>query len=74
MKQVAPEHLLGFTLSVACMNLEGGGGGGGGGGGHRSDPSPLKNHRNIGFLSNTGRNPLGLNEIYVWFLLHTIKI
>ena len=31
--------------------------GGGGGGGRGSGP-PLKNHKNIGFLSNTGPDPL----------------
>ena len=35
----------------------GGWGGGGGGGGQGSRPS-LKNHKNIGFLSNTGPDPL----------------
>ena len=33
------------------------GGGGGGGGGQGSGP-PLKNHKTIGFLSNTGPDPL----------------
>ena len=31
-----------------------GGGGGGGGRGSGPPPHPLKNHKNIGFLSNTG--------------------
>ena len=35
-----------------------GGGGGGGGGGEQGVWIPLKNHKNIGFLSNTGPNPL----------------
>ena len=30
----------------------------GGGGGGRGPEAPLKNHKNIGFLSNTGLNPL----------------
>ena len=29
-----------------------------GGGGKGLDPPPLKNHKNIGFLSNTGPDPL----------------
>ena len=33
------------------VDPEGGGGGAGG-------PDPLKNHKNIGFLSKTGLNPL----------------
>ena len=38
---------------------EGGGGGGGGGGGQgQVVRSPLKNHKNIGFSSNTGPDPL----------------
>ena len=36
----------------------GGGGGGGGEGGDRGSRSHLKNHKNIGFLINTGANPL----------------
>ena len=37
----------------ACANPEGGGGGGGDRG-----RSPVKNLKNIGFLSNTGLDPL----------------
>ena len=33
-------------------------GGGGGGGGRVSGPHPLKNHKNIGSLSNSGLDPL----------------
>ena len=44
------------SLSISCADPEGGGGGGGGTGG--PDPHPLKNHKNIGFLSNTGPDPL----------------
>ena len=34
---------------------------GGGGGGDRG-PEPLKNHKNIGFLSNTGPDPLKIHK------------
>ena len=34
------------------------GGGGGGDRGVQSPPPPLKNHKNIGFLRNTGADPL----------------
>ena len=37
---------------MACGDPEGGGGGETGG------PDPLKNNKNIGFLSNTGPDPL----------------
>ena len=37
--------------------IQRGGGGGGGGGGRGSGP-PLKNHKNIGFLSNAGPDSL----------------
>ena len=39
-----------FTNSVKCM----GGSSGGGGGGYKGSGLPLKNHKNIGFLSNIG--------------------
>ena len=42
---------------AAWADPEGGGGGGGGGGGRGSGP-PLKNHKNIGFLSNAGPDSL----------------
>ena len=29
-----------------------------GGGGDRQSPAPVKNHKSIGFLSNTGTDPL----------------
>ena len=32
--------------------------GGGGGQGVRTPPPPLQNHKNLGFLSNTGPDPL----------------
>ena len=35
-----------------------GGGGGGGGGGQGVRKTPLKNHKNIGFLSNAGPDSL----------------
>ena len=35
----------------SCADPEGGGGG-------RGSGTPLKNHKNIGFLSNTGPDPL----------------
>ena len=39
---------------MVIRGSRGGGGGGGGGQGVRTPPHPLKNHKNIGFLSNTG--------------------
>ena len=39
------------TMTV-CLHMGGSRGGGGG------CPDPLKNHKNIGFLSNTGPDPL----------------
>ena len=46
-------HVSTNGIKVQVGGSRGGGGGGGGGG---SDP--LKNHKNIGFLSNTGPDPL----------------
>ena len=43
---------LPINQSKTCADPEGGGGTGG------PDPPPLKNHKNIGFLSNTGPDPL----------------
>ena len=40
------------------MGQSRGGGGGGGGRGGRVSGLPLKNNKNIGFLSNTGLDPL----------------
>ena len=40
-----------------------GGGGGGGGGGGAGDPDPLENYKNIGFLSNTGPDPLKITKL-----------
>ena len=40
-------------ISSACADPDGGGGVGMG-----SGPPPLKNHKNIGFLSNTGLHPM----------------
>ena len=50
----------------------GGGGGGGGGGGDRG-PDPLKNHKNIGFLSNTGQDPLKITKppFNIWAIIGT---
>ena len=42
-------------LLLSCADPEDGGGGGGGG---RGSGPTLKNHKNIGFLSNTGPGPL----------------
>ena len=36
---------------------------GGGTGGLGSPPPPLKNHKNIGFLSNTGPDPLEITKL-----------
>ena len=36
--------------------------GGGGGGGDRGSEPPLKNHKNKGFLSNTGPDPLKITK------------
>ena len=44
-------------LPNSYADPEGGGGGGGGGG-----MGPLKNHKNIGFLSNTGPDPLKIHK------------
>ena len=41
-------------MPMPCADPEVGGGGGGG----TEGPDPLKNHENIGFLSNTGSEPL----------------
>ena len=41
--------IIGYTVS--CADQEGGGGG-------QEVQTPLKNHKNIGFLSNTGPYPL----------------
>ena len=43
-------------LSVSCADPEGRGGGNGPG-------PPLKNHKNIGFLSNTGPDPLTIIKL-----------
>ena len=40
---------------VAHARIQGGGGAGG--------PDPLKNHKNIGFLSNTGPDPLKITKL-----------
>ena len=44
-------------ILVSSDDYDMGGSGGGGGGTGGSDP-PLKNHKNLGFLSNTGLDPL----------------
>ena len=44
-------HYLRF-LGISCADPEGGGGGGMGSG------RPLKSHKNVGFLSNSGPDPL----------------
>ena len=36
---------------------------GGGGGGWGSGPPPLKNHKNIGFISNTGVDTLKITKL-----------
>ena len=50
------------SLSTPCVDPEGGGGGGGGGGagggGGQGVQNPLENHKFIGFLGNTGLDPL----------------
>ena len=50
-----PEVYKFKSEQTACVDPEVGGGGGGGGG--ASGP-PLKNHKNIGFLSNSSPDPL----------------
>ena len=45
--------LLEQTVLHSCTDP-----GGGGGGGNRGSGAPLKNHKNIGFISNTGLDPL----------------
>ena len=37
--------------------------GGSRGGGGAGGPDPLKNHKNIGFLSNTGLDPLKITKL-----------
>ena len=44
-----------LQVNTACVDLEGGGGWAG-------DPVPLKNCKNIGFLSNSGPDPLKNHE------------
>ena len=44
----------------ACVDPEGGGGAGGGG---EKVRTPLTNHKNIGFLSNTGLDPLKITKM-----------
>ena len=51
-------HESSFIVSAQYMGGSRGGGGGGGGGGGARGPDPMKNHKNIGFLSNTGLDPL----------------
>ena len=48
-KEIMKFRDTGCTWVVACADPEGGGQGSG---------PPLKNHKNIGFLSNTGPDPL----------------
>ena len=50
-------HVSGVHVSFADPE----GGGGGGGGNRRSGP-PLKNHKNIGFPSNIGPDPLKITK------------
>ena len=45
-----------------CESRVEGGGGGGGGQGVRPHP-PLENYKNIGFLSNTGLDPLKITKL-----------
>ena len=47
---------------VSFADPEGGGGGGGGGGENRRSGPPLKNHKNIGFPSNIGPDPLKITK------------
>ena len=49
---------LSVTSFVICWHAQIQRGWGGGGGGWVRGPDPLKNHKNIGFLSNTGPDPL----------------
>ena len=44
----------------------GGQGSGGGGGGEQGVGTPLKNHKNIGFLSKTGLDPLEITKLPSW--------
>ena len=48
---------------LVCMRRSRGGGGGGGGGTGGPDTPPLKNHKNIGFLSNTGTDPQKITKL-----------
>ena len=48
-----------FVCAKACTDRERGGGGGQG----SRHPIPLKNHKNIGFLNNTGPDPLKITKL-----------
>ena len=52
-KQTELEAMFQGKYIGPCANTEGGGGDAWG-----PDPLPLKNHKNIGFLSNSGPDPL----------------
>ena len=52
---VAPIGCGAFVGSLSCADLEGRAHGGG--------PSPLKSHKTIGFLSNTGLHPLKITNL-----------
>ena len=47
-----------FNVLCTYADPEGGGGGQG-----FQTPPPLKNHKNIGFLSNTGPDPLTITKL-----------
>ena len=53
--------------------MRGSSGGGGGGGGGQGVRIPLKNHKNIGSLSNTGPDPLKIYQasIQCWAIIGT---
>ena len=62
--------MLGNSHSVnsfpdACADPEGGGQG------VRTPPPPLENYKNIGFLSNTGPDPLKMKKVNKQCLLDT---
>ena len=58
-KQIRPSSIaeeIAYAFPIMCGSRGGGGGG-------RGPPDPLKNHKNIGFLSNTNPGPLKNHKV-----------
>ena len=71
-KATKPAFNFGPLSSVHNVQIQRGGGGGGGRG--PDPPPPLKNHKNIGFLRNTGPDPLKNHNpaiIQFWAIIGT---